>query len=90
MKASYSYQLLRGDGIPDGPLRHVNYRELRVIVAFACPRYTLSMLNHMLAIAHCNPRHPVELVLWNIHGTCLEYQARVHFCPTDAVITDIG
>lgn len=89
MKAVYQFQLLKADAAPDGPLRHLTYRELRVYVAVACPRYSLSMLNHMLAIAHSSPGHPVELILWNLDMTALEFQSRLTYQCPDTVLTAI-
>lgn len=79
----YFYQSLDGGGEPTAPQLRLNWRELRVRVAFECPAYSLTDLNHMIALAHLG--NPVDLVHWarDTHGEAVAilWSARVSYIP---------
>lgn len=73
----YKFQLLNSSGDAVGDLYSLNWREVRIKVAFECPRYSLRDLEHMRQLAHAGRPHPVDLVKWNPQKTGIEWSARM-------------
>lgn len=48
----YEYQQTTGSGHPQGEMRRMNWREVRIATSVACPGYPLRSLNHMRALLH--------------------------------------
>jgi len=78
----YRYQELTSSGEIAGMEYLLNWREVRIRVAIAAPRYSLPQLNHMRALLHAAPGHPVDLVQWNWDKTAIEWSARL-LLPVD-------
>lgn len=73
----YFYQTLSGSGEPLEEGRVMNWREVRIAVAVACPNYALSTLNHMRDLLHAAPANPVDLVKWDSKGNSILWSARL-------------
>lgn len=85
----YRFQELTPSGNAVGNELSLNWREVRVRVAFAAPRYSLADLNHMRNLLHAAPGNPVDLVLWNKEKTCVEWSARLSLFDTKAPLTTL-
>lgn len=75
--AKYFFQELASDGAPIGERYSLNWSEVRVRVAYSCPKYPLAQLNHMRDLAHAAKGHPVDLCQWNKAKTGIEWSARI-------------
>lgn len=73
----YQFQTLTSNGEPVGDRYSLNARELRIKVAFECPRYSLRDLEHMRALCHAGRPNPVDLVKWSADGSRIEWSARI-------------
>jgi len=73
----YNFQVLNSTGDAVGDCYLLNWREVRIRVAFAASRYSLTDLEHMRALAHAGRPNPVDLVLWTPDKQRIEWSARI-------------
>jgi len=85
----YRYQNLTSSGEFAGLEYLLNWREVRIRVAISAPLYPLSQLNHMRALLHAAPGHPVDLVQWTPDKQGVEWSARLSLVDASTPLTSL-